>query len=48
MKLKQGAKVEKYIDESICARAKCKRESAVIYLGTPLCQKHWVQLCEKE
>lgn len=36
------------VDETVCCRPKCKKESAVIYLGSPLCEKHWVQHCNKQ
>ena len=29
-----------------CATPHCRYESVLIYLGTPLCERHWSTLCE--
>ena len=31
-----------------CSKPQCKREYDLLYMGKPLCWKHWSQLCDKE
>lgn len=31
-----------------CSKKRCRNESSLIYLGNPLCDKHWEEHCDKE
>ena len=35
-------------DKNVCSAARCSCRAALIYLGTPLCDRHWLQLCETD
>lgn len=31
-----------------CSYKRCKREPTVVYLGKPLCEKHWQLICYQQ
>lgn len=35
-------------DTNTCCRARCSRPATLIYLGAPLCDRHWLIHCEEE
>lgn len=41
-------KKDEWIDENVCGKGRCRQPSAIVYLGLPLCDEHWIKHCEKE
>jgi hypothetical protein len=37
-----------YYNNDFCGKGRCVNSSTLIYLGIPLCDKHWLMLCKKE
>ncbi len=35
-------------DDDSCERPRCRRECTLMYLGTRLCQRHWIRLCGQQ
>lgn len=35
-------------DDDLCAVARCNHPAVLVHLGRPLCDTHWVKLCERE
>jgi hypothetical protein len=35
-------------DRDRCARARCRAESVVIYLGVPLCRRHYDEVLDRK
>jgi hypothetical protein len=40
--------MKKTDDKNLCWAARCTCASTVIYLGTPLCDRHWLALCAEQ
>lgn len=41
-------RLPKFWIEGGCAVVKCRRQSDVVHLDTPLCDRHWVEYCEQD
>ena len=35
-------------DDNSCERPRCRWECTLTYLGTRLCQRHWIRLCGQQ
>ena len=47
-KLVDGAEDAADVDQSRCGRKRCHELSDVIWLGTPLCDAHWQEVCKAD
>ena len=39
---------DQVVDQSRCGRKRCTELSDVIWLGTPLCDAHWQEVCKAD
>ena len=44
----QRSQTSQSFNKMKCSKPQCKREYDLLYMGKPLCWKHWSQLCDKE
>ena len=47
-KLVDGAEDAADVDQSRCGRKRCHELSDVVWLGTPLCDAHWQEVCKAD